>query len=529
MTRPSFAASLAALALAACAAPVSAPVAQAPAPSAMPAAASTSEAALRAAAATITPEDVRARIEFIASDQMRGRDTPSPELEIVAGYLVNQYKLWGFLPAGEEGTFYQWYPFPLRRLSATGARLQLAASGRTQSFALGRDFYSHGGTRAPLSGGLVFVGTAAEEAMGEGTLRDRVAVAALPGRFSRAFRTERSRQRTAAVRAGASALIHVLDATWTADTIAKYAASAGEPTRSLGRDPGFPQFYLTRDAAARLFSSGGLDMAELWTRMASPEFRPVALTGVNVSAGLPLEELDRAVAPNVVAMIPGSDPVLRDEYVIVSAHMDHVGVGEPVGGDSIYNGADDDASGTTGLLEVAQAFASLAERPKRTVVFLHVSGEEKGLLGSEWYSDHPTLPLERIVANINVDMIARNAADSVIVIGKDYSSLGPLAERLAARHPELRLTLADDIWPEERFFFRSDHFNFARKEIPAIFFFSGVHDDYHQPSDEVEKIDADKATRISRMVFYLAHAIADDPQRPQWVPAGLEEVRALTR
>jgi Zn-dependent M28 family amino/carboxypeptidase len=173
--------------------------------------------------------------------------------------------------------------------------------------------------------------------------------------------------------------------------------------------------------------------------------------------------------------------------------------------------------------------AQLGVRPRRSVVFLHVSGEEKGLLGSEWYSDHPTLPLAQIVANVNVDMIGRNAADSVVVIGKDYSTLGAVTNRLAAAHPELNLTLSDDLWPEQRFFFRSDHFNFARKEVPSIFFFSGTHVDYHRPSDEVDKIDADKAARISRMVFYLVYEIANDPQRPQWDPAGLAEVRRMTR
>jgi Zn-dependent M28 family amino/carboxypeptidase len=242
-----------------------------------------------------------------------------------------------------------------------------------------------------------------------------------------------------------------------------------------------------------------------------------------------VETVEDSRAPNVVAMIPGSDPQLRNEYIVISAHMDHVGVGQAVNGDSIYNGADDDASGTTGILEVAEAFSRLAQRPRRTVVFLHVSGEEKGLLGSEWYSEHPTLPLERIVANINVDMIGRNAPDSVVVIGKDYSSLGGVANRLAAAHPELGLTLADDMWPQERFFFRSDHFNFARKEVPAIFFFSGVHADYHRPSDHVEKLDTDKAARIARMVFYIANDVANDPQRPRWDPKGLEEVRRLTR
>lgn len=261
----------------------------------------------------------------------------------------------------------------------------------------------------------------------------------------------------------------------------------------------------------------------------APGASPRALAGVTVAASLPQQELDQARAPNVVAVLRGSDPALRDEYVVISAHMDHVGVGEPVNGDSIYNGADDDASGTSSLLEVAQAFASLPERPRRSVIFLHVSGEEKGLLGSEWFADHPTVPLGNIVANINVDMIGRNSPDTVVVIGKNYSSLGAVADGVAARHPELGLTLADDKWPEERFFFRSDHFNFARKEIPAIFFFSGVHEDYHRPSDEVHKIDTDKTARVTRAVFYTAYEIAQATARPTWDPKGLQEVRAMTR
>jgi hypothetical protein len=236
------------------------------------------------------------------------------------------------------------------------------------------------------------------------------------------------------------------------------------------------------------------------------------------------------MAPNVVAVFPGADPTLRNEYVVLSAHMDHVGVGRPVRGDSIYNGADDDASGTTGLLEVAQAFASMPQRPARSILFLAVSGEEKGLLGSEYFSDHPTVPIGSIVANVNIDMIGRNAPGDIVVIGKNYSSLGPLVERLAAENPRLLgLAANDDRWPGERFFFRSDHYNFARKEIPAVFFFAGPHEDYHQPSDEVERLDVDKAARVSRLVFLTTHAIATDPQRPQWTPSGLAEIRRMTR
>ena len=518
MTGRTYASLSAALALAACAAPVSTP-------SAGPAAG----LPLQAAAATITPQDLYARIEFLASDAMRGRNTPSPELEIAANYLVNQYRLMGFEPGGENGTFFQWWPFPLRRLNADAARFDVQSPAGSTRLVMGRDYFSAGGMASPIAGaGLVWAGRGADAALAEGSLRGRVAMVSIPGTGNRDWRLERNRLRNGAQRAGASAIVYVLDAPWTADSVARYAQTARNPARTLGDALAYPQLLITREAAGRVFQAAGLSLDEQ-LRAGESLAAAVPLPGVAVSAVLPVEALDQARAPNVAAILPGSDPALRGEYVILSAHMDHVGVGAPVNGDSIYNGADDDASGTSGLLEVAQAFAQLGVRPRRSIVFLHVSGEEKGLVGSQWYSDHPTVPLGQVVANVNVDMIGRNAADSVVVIGKRYSTLGALADRLGAAHPELNLVLADDPWPQDRFFFRSDHFNFARKEVPAIFFFSGTHPDYHRPSDEVERIDTDKAMRISRMVFYLVNEIANDPQRPRWDPAGLEEVRRMTR
>jgi hypothetical protein len=326
-------------------------------PSSAPAATTPSGVQTRGAE-LITAEDMYGRIYFLASDALGGRDTPSPGLEAAAAYLVGEHRRLGLEPAGENGTYYQRYPFIPRR-----------------------------------------AGPAAEES--------------------------------------------------------------------------FP--------------------------------------------------------PNVVAVLRGSDPQLRDEYVLLTAHFDHVGIGRPVNGDSIYNGADDNASGTAALLEVARAFASLPEAPRRSVMFLHVSGEEHGLIGSRWYSENPTVPIGQIVANINADMISRNAPDSIVVIGKEYSSLGNVVNRVGARHPELGLTVSDDLWPQERFFYRSDHFNFARLEIPALFFFSGVHEDYHQPSDTVDRIDADKAARVARLIFYTTQEIANDPRRPRWEPEGLAEIRRLTR
>ena len=288
--------------------------------------------------------------------------------------------------------------------------------------------------------------------------------------------------------------------------------------------------YLASDALrGRDTPSPGLDSAAAYL---AREFERLGLRGGAGEGSFiqryPLRPRNQ-MAPNVVAIFPGADPALRDEYVVLSAHMDHVGVGRPVRGDSIYNGADDDASGTSALLEVAEAFASMRERPARSILFLAVSGEEKGLLGSEYFSDHPTVPIGSIVANVNMDMIGRNTRDTVAVIGKGYSSLGDVVQRVAAENRGLLgLVAGDDIWPRERFFFRSDHYNFARKEIPSIFFFAGPHEDYHEPSDEVERLDVDKAARVARMIFLTTHVIATDPQRPQWTPSGLREVRRMT-
>ena len=193
---------------------------------------------------------------------------------------------------------------------------------------------------------------------------------------------------------------------------------------------------------------------------------------------------------------------LWNEYIVYSAHFDHVGVGIPdASGDSIYNGADDDASGTAVLLETAAAFAGLDVPPARSVIFLAVSGEEKGLLGSKHFSENPTVPIEAIVLNINLDMVGRNHPDTVIGVGRQYTNLGPLTDRVLREHPDLGFVVIEDPKPEEQAFFRSDHLHFVNKDIPAIFFTTWDHEDYHKPSDEVELIDMEKAARVGRMVF----------------------------
>jgi Zn-dependent M28 family amino/carboxypeptidase len=479
----------------------------------------TGAAALARAAETIQPRDFYGRIGFFASDELRGRDTPSPGLDAAAAYMASEFYRFGLDPAGIGGTFTQRWPYTTRAMDVAGARFRIDMGGTARTLVHGADYAAQPGIRGTFTGGLVFVGgdVPAADIRGE-SLRGRAAVL-----YPRSAATPQvlARARASADSAGAGAVVIVLPAESDERAVAAMAGS----TRGMGN---LPVFFLRQDRARELFRESGLDFDQL-TRADAPR-RVVPLPGATASLGASVAETVHQV-PNVVGLLRGSDPELRDTYIVISAHIDHVGSGcrgtSPQ--DNICNGADDDASGSAAVIELAEAFASLPVAPRRSIVFLGVSGEEKGLLGSRHYADNPTVPRGRIVANINLDMIGRSPhPDTVAALGQTYSSLGPLAQRVNAALPELRLTIADDMWPGQNLFFRSDHFNFMRHEIPALFFFTGLHDDYHAASDTVDKIDLDQITRITRLVFHLVVAIAEDTEPPAWDPAGLEEVRRLT-
>ncbi len=475
-------------------------------------------------AAVITAESMYDRLYFLASDGLRGRDTPSPGLEAAAAYLVSEHRRAGLQPAGEDGSFYQRYPFRLVRPDLDNVSLELQGSDAQLPVQVGTHAFVRGGSGEALTGGLVFVGDVDAAPPEPGSLEGRVAVVSTPGEWGNALFQLSNRQARFAREGGARAVIHVLDGDFPSAGFPQLAPQFASASWVLGEQGPFPQVYLAGEVAARVIPGLG-DLAARADR--GDRFQEA--TSARLVGSLPLEVLEDARPANVVAMLPGSDPVLRDEYVVLSAHYDHVGVGTPMDGDSIYNGADDNASGTAALLEVARALALMDEAPRRSVVFVHVSGEEKGLLGSEWFVDHPTIDLERAVANINADMVGGDAhADTLVVIGKDYSTLGPLVDRVNEGLPELNLTTSDDLWPEQRFFFRSDQFHFMRKEIPSLFFFTGIHECYHQPCDTVDFVDHDKAARVARLLLHAVLAIANQDERPEWDPAGLEEVRQLT-
>ncbi|HWO88641.1 MAG TPA: M20/M25/M40 family metallo-hydrolase [Gemmatimonadales bacterium] len=224
---------------------------------------------------------------------------------------------------------------------------------------------------------------------------------------------------------------------------------------------------------------------------------------------------DRVDAVNVVGMIPGSDPALREEAVVITAHYDHVGIGRAVNGDSIYNGADDDASGTVAVLEIARILAQ-GPAPRRTMIFLLVTGEEHGLLGTRWYIEHPVVPLARTVANLNIEMIARpdslaGGAGRGWLTGFDRSTMGQLLR-------EAGVSLVSDPRPEHHFFERSDNIAFARRGIPAHTISSyNMHNDYHQPSDETRFADPAHMARVINASARAARVLADGPA-PAWAP-----------
>ena len=217
-------------------------------------------------------------------------------------------------------------------------------------------------------------------------------------------------------------------------------------------------------------------------------------------------------APNAGAVLEGSDPALKSQYLIVIAHMDGKGVGAPVNGDSIYNGADDNASGTAAVLEMAEEFAGTDPHPRRSVLFLVVSGEEHGFWGTYAYLADPTVPVANIVAVLNFDMISRNAPDSIFGSGMDGSTLGDRLLEVVAAHPEERMTFTPG--PTGG----SDQVPFWERGVPFLMFFGGLHADYHTPLDEPGRINADKAARVTRSAFYLALRLAGDDARPQWKP-----------
>lgn len=481
------------------------------------------QAPVQRAAQTISPDDIRRRIGIIADDSMRGRDTPSPELDKVAQYIAGEYRRLGLKPGGDRGTFIQRYS--LDRVKVVGdSSIAFVHGGPGATLKHGTDFILADNMfeNGDYAGDLVLVsGPLASATADTASLAGKMVILA-SGRLRGADRDRVFSWKPA----GVVFVNNSPDSIWTRVT----SRLSGTQLRDPGRTVGGPLTLVVRSVAlGPVLSAFGVDYA---AAQSATTFAVKPLDGAQLHVHARIQQVEKNSAPNVVAILEGSDPVLKNEYVVFSAHMDHVGVAGPrgsggcraQGADSICNGADDDGSGTVAVVEIAEALAGLNARPKRSIIFLNVSGEEKGLWGSEYFSNHPAVPISNIVADLNIDMIGRNWKDTIVAIGKEHSDLGATLNRVGAAHPELNMRPIDDIWPQENFYFRSDHYNFARKGVPILFFFNGTHPDYHQVSDSPDKIDAEKESRVARLIFYLGVDVANAAERPKWNPDSYKRI-----
>lgn len=476
------------------------------------------------AVSLVTEEDFAWRMGLIAHDSMQGRDTPSPGLDKAAAWIASEFQRFGLRGGAEGGSFIQRYPLVESAVDLEGSSLRVEG-GATLRF--GADVIpARGGAAVGVSGGLVVV---SGELDGAGLQRAGVQgkhLAVMLPAGAAANRRGLFSVMSAAGGAGASSLILVnADGGdgWTHAAAAALRPSVSWPAAAGrgGGGGGLATVQVRGPAFEAILRDAGVDPSALH---ASGAMRVTPVPGVTLHLTQKVRT-GQISAPNVVGILEGSDPVLKDEYVVFSAHMDHVGFGTPdAQGDSIYNGADDNGSGTVAIMQVAKAMAAMDPAPRRSVIFLAVSGEEKGLWGSRYYADHPSVPVGAMVANFNADMVGRNWADTIVAIGKEHSDLGETLNRVNRRHPELGMEAIDDIWPEERFYFRSDHVNFARKGVPVLFFFNGTHEDYHGLDDEADRIDAEKASRIARLMFYLGVEVADADARPRWNPESYRQI-----
>jgi Peptidase family M28 len=492
---------------------------------------------------------VEAHLQFLASDDLGGRETGTVQGLVTGQYVASALREAGLEPAGEDGGFFQKYPLERNRLEKEAARLELLAASGGGELKLGDDWALRGFTSTgfDLQAEVVFAG---HGLVSEEQKLDEFAGLDVAGRFVAVLDGPRGRdslrpvanwraKREAARERGALGLITLYDeaggsgrSSFTEMVEAIDNPSMSPPPAAEEAPRAWPVLGLKSEAGARLFAAAGLDLvAERAAHQlpaaddkdASPFAPPPgrALPGVTLHLVAPVES-ERTHGYNVVARLPGSDPALAHEYVLVTAHMDHIGI---LRDGRVNNGADDNASGTTTLLVAAE---ELAQRPapKRSIVFLSVSGEEKGLLGSEWWVEHPTLPLADAVADINVDMVGRNDPDAVgATPSPEHEDYNSLVERAVEIAPQAGLRVT---WtaPEagkdkvDNYYHRSDHYNFAEKGIPVVFFFSGLHDDYHKPTDDLEKIDRLKVARMVDFVGRLATDVANAPNRPHKLAGG---------
>jgi len=492
----------------------------------------------------ITADQLRDYLTLVAADEMEGRDTPSRGLDTTAKYLASQLSRWGLKPVGDDGTYFQW--IALRREKIDPA--QTHAELNDLSFNYGDDFLADE-SAAIISGPVVYVSHAWVikskniDALSGIEVKDKVAVLVdngLPKDVARQDLTGKQGEAwdfpiNLLHKRGAKCVLIIPNFNTLANWQLRRQAGTERGRIVVERfqtsnSQNIPVIWLSPRMLNALFQGEKQTAATLFNRATAND--PVEAFDLSPGKTLSLKinlKAEPASTQNVVAILEGSDPALKSEYVAIGAHYDHLGIGAGQR-HQIYHGADDDGSGTVAVLALAEAFAR-GPRPRRSILFIWHTGEEKGLWGSRYFTAYPTVPLNQIVAQLNIDMIGRTKTENdkpanqplpkpgeIFLIGPKIMSteLLELSEAVNKSYLNLRFDYKyDDIKQPDNFFFRSDHYNYAQKGIPIIFYMDGTHEDYHRPSDTAEKIDYRNMEKVVRTIYATGWELANRANRPR--------------
>lgn len=497
-------------------------------------------------------EAIRAHMQFLASDVLEGRGTGTRGYRIAAEYVAAQYRLMGLEPAA-NGTYFQEVPFRKTTPGEDGSVVITRGGAAPVRFRIFDTFTSQGDplhAEKSVDGEIVFAGfgvTAADQRYDDYRGLDvRGKIVALftgaPKRFPNAVRAHHSSTGVKVENAAAHGAKGLIFLTSPRDAQRVPLARVIRQSR-LGslhwlRADGTPHAVfpeVSSNVTLSLDATRTLLDKEAEAIFASIERGDPKAGLLPVRATIHLTSTHETVnSPNVVGMVRGSDPKLRDEYIVYSSHLDHLGISAPVDGDAINNGALDNASGIATILEIARNFASMPHKPKRSVLFLATTGEEKGLRGADYFANNPTVPPDALAGVINLDMIMLiHRTSDLLALGAETNDLGDMVRDAAAA---MRVELSPDPFPDEVFFVRSDQYPFVRRGIPAIYLESGynavdpnvnmqremeewMRTRYHSPKDDLQqKLDYSAALPLAELAYRLGVSAADRPQRPRWKP-----------
>ena len=482
---------------------------------------------------SITPGELRMHLQFLASPELGGRYTLSPSFAIAARYLASHLEAYGFKGAGEHGDFLQTFQVVSSKPDTAKSLLEITLDGKPKSYHFGDFYIPADGGNGDAQGKIVFAATGISSPTQH--LDDYAGldvkgkiVLLVPGVPSGVdmSRLEPNEYGQGAARAhGAIGILQLppqrLLELMKNKGFQERAASRESVRLARNTEGNLPAITPGPALAEELLAACGLDVKTAY--QAASHKQKLQTKSVDLTAKMSVAtQITKYTTQNVAGILEGTDPVLKNEYVVFSAHYDHLKTGP---GGEIYPGADDDGSGTTSVLAIAHAMS--LERPKRSVLVMFHAGEELGLLGSEYNTDYaPVVPLKQMVADLNIDMIGRsktpgdNAAEdehltdanTVYLVGSNRISqeLHQLSEETNSQFQKMKLDYYyNDPNNPERIYFRSDHWNYAKHGIPIIFYFDGTSVDYHRPTDTIEKIDFAKMTKIARLVFETGWRIAN--------------------